>query len=514
MTMLPPPVANLCMDEAAMIVSFLPPISLHQVISTNHELKKRFDYKKSLEILRQQPDPLAKQILTAIKTARHRDGIPLDEADKKNLSALLRVAVRQDDPPLTPIKEFTLSGSVLNRDGFGFTGNVCKWVTHFQFIERLEIIEKKPQSLVVYLLQCMPRLKTLVLRSESALIKQYIEVDNERVKPNLDHVEIVNLKNACITTFVYSDYATNNYQLRSCFVRKFGKLLKTSYGDPTSHRLILDVLSRIDRFEWGSQTWLLLGLWMHLPIFQAVVQKVHSNLTFHGPGGKPLMSNQTFKTLLQTNQGIDIVLRLANHKLLSGVYHVNVRTKFQLSATLLRAGVSPCYAHYMQRETMTRAPDPNKTDITVPFLRGAADRLTLRVIDHRSTVKSLSRTQLSTHVVSFLRRVFEQSEYRSYDCLIAKSMQVFEEQWKTVCRFVYAAQDTVVMQGLLKLSPKHRGFVKRLAERKQNTSRDFRSWLTQQGLRSNHVTPTEPQLGEKRTRTELEQTDTKYAKLE
>ena len=148
--MLTPPLANFCLDEAAHVVSFLAPISLHHVISTNHELKKRFRYKNSLELARykQQPNPLADQVMTAIKTIMQQEKVkPLYERNHRKLVTLLRVALRQDDPQLTPIKETTLGGDTFAQAGFVCSGNVRKWATHFQTIEKLEIISKTPHPL-------------------------------------------------------------------------------------------------------------------------------------------------------------------------------------------------------------------------------------------------------------------------------------------------------------------------------------------------------------------------------
>lgn len=326
------PLAPFCLDEQQEILSWLPAPERRCVTSVCQALEDRFF---NFTLPQATHWPIRKEACYGtVKSLL--SSLDLADTTKHFLLRVVVSGLRKTYWPLDPTNQWIAacrfediaSDWLSNRSQ---EPSIVRLIRHFPTIEQVAVACTWNQPLA-FVLQCLPRLKTIVLVQDQELTcvpvpdhcATWIRKDLSRVvvvvaatKSRHGHIPLHNSKGCidfdgvtdqlCIEALLSVDLELDLVSLRPMYTRQE----------------LFAILQTLQHFRFSATTWKALCRSPNRDMFEYIVQQVHQGKVNHECQYKedqPLLSMETIADLLADKQGVNALERVVTSGLMKGFY--------------------------------------------------------------------------------------------------------------------------------------------------------------------------------------------------
>lgn len=490
--------APFCTDELTHIIRFLPYYDQMSCIEKHDALIAEFSSMTQDEYLSQSlehgPAATIKQAveqgINELLKDHPRTAALLPEENRERLCRLIVVGLTNDSP--INKTEMTVCSGDFGVD-FAVAGSkVIEWAMVFKTVKRLEVrLDKEPAWLpiLLFIVQCMPRITHLAFHQEVDLVAHALQFENSVVKNrwfrwfSMKPIKVGWINGRHMDKIFTDGEPTSRDYIQSLSCYLLGKYSITSiindldtlkpfyapeikckrlemllgetiillHEDRLRHMLAL--VTDCDYFDFGVKSWLrLVQDPLFRPVYEAIVDKVQRGQTKYS-----CRARATPHYLVKAKDFLDftcrphVLIELAKSGIDIETDTVPPRTMSPILAyELMTHGVRICHGPQMAH-FLGATHDLYLTNTPMGQYMMKQSRIhTMSTLSKADTMEALV-TIRSTWLLAFLNQVFE-GDFVEHIDEVRCSIHRHPAQWKMIVSELFQAKQTFVLQHLLHIA--------------------------------------------------------------
>jgi hypothetical protein len=470
-----PQFTDLCKDEIANILSFIPVHQRWRSLSLDSDLQKHFQMISShtfenWDLTSREAKPIVSAITSALdqfETQHHA----LKKQIRDRFVRLVVVGLLFQ-PMHTEEDVYVCSGLIdcyFNNRGMNVEA-VLSIATHFRQIKRLFISTGYINPLIVLLFQCMKNLKSIASTNRKTIDQSTTNISgNAFVRDNLKAVEIGIM-----------GYLTPNDEI-SISMRATGdtSTFETFYlpGLPEqdledglsgkcdmSIKSMVGLVKHCKQFMFSSKSLEnMTRLIKYSNVYRAVVEKVNNGDTLHlceHKTGEPLVSESLVKQMIGSDGGLDTIIRLrrdgiqfqfSNNTLKGEDLEICLHTV----KTLTKNGVY-LFDHLQIRKYLCHWEWETSHNIKTKhgcILIDGGCKNTLSQLADEPMIKTMCYNWTRNCTIEFFRWISSMKRITQYNPTIRKSIREYGDTWKHIVSMLVEEKETTVLNYLSSIEP-------------------------------------------------------------